>query len=403
MIFTFGTPLSYGIFRAPFSDAFGIAPVALSTVFSVMLFTFFIGSGVVGVLSVRWPARGVLLTAAAATGLIAPSLYLVDSYVGLLFIFAILGLALGTVFVLTASIVPRWFEERRGAATGLIFVGNGLGLFILPPIWQVAFARLGVRQGFLAILAVSALAFLATGLVCRRPPWASQSSATAGDLLSWVSGLARTRQFQYLFVGMGLAFAWYQLLAAYAVDLFAARGLGETAASTAFGLIGGVSIISRIGGGHLGDRLGSRRAFLLSLGCATAGIVLLVVPTPAVLIGSIGLVGLGLGGSATLYIPVLMTVYPPEKDTAIIGVFNVAGGLGSLLMPPLGTATIAYTDGYTVAILLTFAVTVVAFVLVVAGTADTDTADTDTEPAETADADADAADANTADKSASED
>jgi len=368
MVFTFGTPLSYGIFREPFSAAFGIEPVALSTVFSVMLFTFFIGSGVVGVLSVRLPARAVLLAAAAATVLIAPSLYLVSGYLGLLVVFAVLGLALGTQFVVVASVVPRWFEKRRSAATGLIFVGNGLGLFVLPPLWQVAIARFGVRQGFLAILGATAVAFLAAGVLCRRPPWIEPAAATTDEVLGWVVDIARTRQFQYLFVGIGLAFAWYQLLAAFAVDLFAARGLSETAASTAFGAIGGVSIVSRIGGGYLGDRLGSRRAFLLSLGCATAGLALLVAPAPALLVGSVGLVGLGLGGCATLYIPVLLTVYPPEKDTAVIGVFNVAAGVGSLVMPPLGTATIAYTDGYTAAIVLTVGLTLVAFALVVAGT-----------------------------------
>ena len=368
MVFTFGTPLSYGIFREPFSAAFGIEPVALSTVFSVMLFTFFIGSGVVGVLSVRLPARAVLLAAAAATVLIAPSLYLVSGYLGLLVVFAVLGLALGTQFVVVASVVPRWFEKRRGAATGLIFVGNGLGLFVLPPLWQVAIARFGVRQGFLAILGATAVAFLAAGVLCRRPPWIEPAAATTDEVLGWVVDIARTRQFQYLFVGIGLAFAWYQLLAAFAVDLFAARGLSETAASTAFGAIGGVSIVSRIGGGYLGDRLGSRRGFLLSLGCATAGLALLVAPAPALLVGSVGLVGLGLGGCATLYIPVLLTVYPPEKDTAVIGVFNVAAGVGSLVMPPLGTATIAYTDGYTAAIVLTVGLTLVAFALVVAGT-----------------------------------
>jgi len=372
MIFTFGTPLSYGIFRGPFSEAFGIAPVALSTVFSVMLFTFFIGSGVIGVLSVRLPARAVLLAAAAATGLIAPALYVLEGYLGLLAVFAVLGLALGTQFVVVASVVPRWFERRRGAATGLIFVGNGLGLFVLPPIWQLALARFGVRQGFLAILGATAVAFLAAGLLCRRPPWVEPASASVGDILGWVGGLARSRRFQYLFVGMGLAFAWYQLLAAFAVDLFGARGLSETAASTAFGAIGGVSIVSRIGGGYLGDRFGSRQAFLGSLACATVGLVLLVAPAPALLIGSVGLVGLGLGGCATLYIPVLLTVYPPEKDTAVIGVFNVAAGLGSLVMPPLGTATIAYTDGYTAAVLLTCLLTVIAFGLIVAGTADTE-------------------------------
>ncbi|THE63926.1 MFS transporter [Salinadaptatus halalkaliphilus] len=369
MVFTFGTPLSYGVFREPFSDAFAISPVALSGVFAVMLCTFYIGSGIVGVFAARLPARGVILVSTAATAAIAPSLYLVDSLLGLTIVFSILGLTLGTVFVLLASIVPRWFERRRGAATGLIFVGNGLGLFLLPPIWQRAIAAFGVRQGFVLVLSVTTAAFLVTGLLCRRPTWADHSSTTFRELREWLGRLGRTRTFQLLFVGIGAGFAWYQLLAAYAVDLFAARGLTEAGASFAFGLIGGVSIASRIGGGYVADVVGSRRAFLASLACAALGIALFVAPQPPALLAGIVLVGLGLGGCATLYIPLLMGIYDPEKDTAIVGIFNVAAGIGSLGMPPLGTASIAYTDGYTLAIGLTFLVALVAFWTVAAGTA----------------------------------
>ncbi|MFA9516190.1 MFS transporter [Halopenitus sp. H-Gu1] len=368
MIFTFGTPLSYGVLRDPLSETFGISPIALSTVFSVMLFTFFIGSGTIGVFSARLPARGVLLACTAATGLIAPALFVVGSYAGLLVVFAVLGLALGTVFVLLASIVPRWFERRRGAATGLIFVGNGLGLFLLPPIWEYAIATVGIRRGFLAILSVTTVVFLLVGLVCRRPRWAEHSTATPGELIGWVGGLVRTRRFRLLFVGIGLAFAWYQLLAAYAIDLFAARGLAGATASAAFGAIGGVSIISRIGGGYVADVIGARRAFLGSLGCTTVGITAFLAPSlPTMAVGII-LVGLGLGGCATLYVPLLMGVYDPEMDTAIVGVFNVAGGVGSLAMPPLGTASVAYTNGYTAAILLTLAATIIGFFAIAFGT-----------------------------------
>lgn len=360
MVFTFGTPLSYGVFREPFSETFAVSPVALSGVFSIMLFTFFIGSGLVGVFGTRYPSRTLLLVCTGATALLAPSLYVADSLVWLTIVFAVLGLALGTVFVLVASIVPRWFESRRGAATGLIFVGNGLGLFVLPPIWQFAIARFGVRLGFLVVLSVTAGAFLLTGLTCRRPAWASQSTATIGDVLEWLSRLGGTRQFQLLFVGLGLSFAWYQLLAAYAVDLFVARGLTESAAAAAFGAIGGVSIVSRIGSGYAADSVGSRRAFLASLYCAAVGIAFLFVPNVGGLVIAVGLVGLGLGGAATLYIPLLMSIYDPEKDTAIVGVFNVGGGLCALAMPPLGTATVAYTGEYTVAVGLTFVVSVIA-------------------------------------------
>lgn len=370
MVFTFGTPMSYGIFRGPFSDTFGVSPVALSGVFAIMLFTLFIGSGFVGVFGARVPARAVLLGCALATGLLAPSLYLTTSIVGLAVVFAVLGLALGTAFVLVASIVPRWFASRRGAATGLIFVGNGVGLFVLPPVWQRAFATVGVRRGFLAVLSVSAFAFLLAGLVCRRPRWAEPSTATADELLAWLTRLSGTRTFRFLFVGVALSFAWYQLLAAYAIDLFTHRGLTEAGASLAFGLIGGISIISRLGSGYLADHVGTRRAFLASLVCVAAGVGLLLVPVVPALAGAIFLTGLGLGGAATLYIPLVMEIYSPEKDTAIVGIFNVAGGIAALAMPPLGTATIAYTESFTLAILLTFALTVVGIWTVVVGTTD---------------------------------
>nr|WP_049911972.1 MFS transporter [Natrinema limicola] len=369
MVFTFGTPLSYGIFRAPFSDAFGVSSVALSGVFSIMLFTFFIGSGLIGVFGARFGARAVLLACSLATGMVAPSLYLLDSLGGLLVVFAVLGLALGTAFVLLASVVPRWFEGRRGAATGLLFVGNGLGLFVLPPIWQRTLSEVGVRRGFLLIMSTTALAFLLAGLVCRRPNWAAQSTATAGELLEWLVRLAGTRTFQLLFVGIALSFAWYQLLAAYAVDLFAARGLTAAGASTAFGLIGGVSIISRIASGYLADVMGSRRAFLASLVCAVAGIAMLFVPSVSIVVIAICLIGLGLGGSATLYIPLLMGVYSPEKDTAIVGTFNVAIGVAALAMPPLGTASVEFTGSFTIAIFLTFAAAVGGLWVTAVGTA----------------------------------
>lgn len=364
MMFSFGTPFSYGVFRQPFSAAFDISPVVLSLIFSLMLFTFFIGSGAVGVIATRLPARAVFLGCAAITGIVAPSLYVTTSYLGLALVFAALGLALGTVFVLLASIVPRWFEAYRGIATGLIFMGNGMGLFVFPPLWQRVLTRAGVQRGFLLVLSVTTIAFALVGVTCRRPRWGDRSAETTVELLEWISQLARTRTFQLLFVGIGLAFAWYQLLAAYAIDLFAYRGLTDGEASTAFGLIGGVSIISRLGSGYIADRVGSRQAFLVSLGCSAVGVGLLFAPQIQVLALAICLAGLGFGGCATLYIPLLLEIYTPEKDTAIVGIFNVALGTCALIMPLLGTVSVTYASGYTVAILLTFVVLVVSLVIV---------------------------------------
>ncbi len=368
MVFTFGTPLSYGILQRAVSETFGIGSLPASAIFSVMLFTFFIGSGVVGLLTTRVSARLVLLACAAVTALMAPGLSVVESYVGGLVVFALLGLALGTAFIMLASVVPRWFDRRRGAATGLIFVGNGVGLTILPPAWQYGIDTVGLADAFAAILLVTAAAFAVAALFCRRPLWVSTDGTSLRAVGRWTRGLIGTRRFQLLFVGMSLAFAWYQLLAAYAVDLFAARGLATTTASLTFGLIGGVSIVSRIGGGYVADRIGTRRAFLGSLAVSGVGIATLLVPWPVLLAPAVVLIGLGLGGTATIYIPLLMEIYDPRRDTAIVGIFNVAGGIGALAMPPAGAASVALTGSYTAAVALTLAVVLVSMAAIVDAT-----------------------------------
>jgi MFS family permease len=369
MVFTFATPISYGIFREPFSETFGASPLALSVVFALMLFSFSVGSGIVGVFGVRFSARRILLICTLATAAIAPALYVTSSVIGLTVVLMILGISLGTVFVLIAGIVPRWFKKRRGAATGLIFVGNGLGLLLVPPLWQFVLSEFGVRPGFLIVMSVTAISFLFTALICRRPPWVEQSGATTDEILAWLARLGGTRSFRLLFVGIALAFAWYPLLAAYAVDLFSVRGLTETTASTAFGLIGGVSIISRIGAGYISDIVGPRRAMLASLLCVSAGISLLFVPTIPVLAVAICLIGLGLGGTATLFLPLIMSVYSTDKDTAIVGVFNFSGGIAILAMPPLGTASVSYTGGFTTVIIITLSMTILGTLLIATGTA----------------------------------
>lgn len=363
MIFTFGTPMSYGILREPVSTHVGVSPVALSGVFSVMLFTLYIGSGIVGIFGVRVPAWRILLGCGVITGFVAPLPYFVDSYLGMTAVFALLGLTSGTVFVLVSSVVPHWFEDKRGTATGIIFVGNGLGLFLLPPLWQFVISTVGIRRGFLSIISLTALSFIAVGLICRRPHWVEQTTTTTDELFSWLKRLSRDRTFLLLYLGISLAFSWYQLLAAFAVDLFVYRGLTAEIASVAFGLIGGVSIISRIGGGYLADFVGIRPLFLGSLLATSIGIGILFVPLMPFLPVAIFFTGIGLGATATLYIPLLRIYFSAEKDTAIVGVFNTGYGTTGTFVAPLGAALTSYTEGFAIAIFITFLWCVIALLV----------------------------------------
>lgn len=368
LIFTLGTPFSYGIFVGPLSTRYALSEFSISLIFSIHLFAAYSVAGVFGVLATRFPSRYLLVGIGGVTAAIAPSLYLVESFLGLLVVFTVLGAALGSAVILIVSMIPQWFDANRGLATGVLFVGIGLSLFLLPPAWNLAFTAMGVRAGFLVLIGLSAVALVAAGVVCHHPPWIAHTVVPLSALKTWMNQLIRTPQFHCLALGFGFAFTWFYLLAGFSVEYFQHRGLDRAAASFAFGLIGGVSIVSRLASGAIADRIGYGRTYVLSLGSAVIGCGLLLLPESVAIYLAIMFFGISLGGVTTLYVPIALRIYDPDKSTAVIGIFSIWLGIAAIAAPPVATTLVGYTGAFLPVIVLTMLTVLVAFLLVWVGT-----------------------------------
>jgi MFS family permease len=296
--------------------------------------------------------------------LVAPSLYFVESFPSLVLIFTILGTALGSAVVVIVSVIPQWFDDSRGLATGFLFVGIGLSLLVMPPAWNIALSAIGVRDGFLVMIGLTACSFLVAGLVTKHPPWGPETTVTFRALRTWIEQLTRTRQFYYLFVGFGLAFTWFFLLAGFGVSLFESRGLDSASASLAFGLIGGISIASRLGSGAIADTIGYGRTMSVSLLFASIGCLVLFLPGVVTIYVGIILFGVSLGGVTTLYIPILLQIYDPDKSTAVVGIFTGGVGFPALLAPPIATILVSETASFIPIVVLTLGTVLAAVVLI---------------------------------------
>lgn len=364
LVFTLGTPFSYGVFLEPFAEHFQLSPVSLSFVFSMHLFASYAIAGILAVFATRVQPHYVLLVMGGLMAILAPSLYVVESLIGLLVVFTLLGTALGTVLIILISIIPQWFERSRGLATGVVFVGIGLSLFVLPPGWNLAIATIGIREGFLAIVGIGALLIVASGLVCRYPPWLADPTVSFGELHRWLAHVLRTRRFYLLLVGFGLAFSGFFLVAGFSIGLFEGRGMTRALATFTFGLIGGVSILSRLASGAIADRIGYERTYRLSLVAAVLGCVVLLTPGRPAIYAAVVCFGLGLGGITTLFVPIALRIYEPEKNTAVVGMFSVGMGIAAIAAPPAATTLVAATDSYLPVIVVTMSTSLVAMVFV---------------------------------------
>lgn len=363
LVFTLGTPFSYGVFLEPFAEAYDISEVSLSFVFALHLFAAYSLAGLLVVFATRYRSHHVLLSLGAVTALLAPSLYVIESFVGLVMVFTLLGTTLGAVLIILVSVIPQWFEARRGLATGLLFVGIGLSLFILPPLWNLAFGTIGIQAGFLLIVGGGAITILASGVVCRHPPWVDASTTSFRDLTAWLEIVLRSRRFYLLLLGFGLAFTWFFLLAGFAITLFEARGLTRAVASFTFGLIGGISIVSRLASGAIADRIGYEVSYQLSLATIVLGCVALALPGVLSIYLAVVLFGIGLGGTTTLFVPIVLGLYDPDKSTAIIGIFSAGVGIAALGAPPVATTLVTATETFLPVIGLTLLTAVGAMVL----------------------------------------
>lgn len=357
LLIVWGLIFTFTVYAAPLAEAFGLSSLRVSSVFSVTTAAFFLAGGIAGILSARLRLRPVVAAAGLALAVAVGLLQVVDAYLGLIVAFALVGAAAGTVFVVLISLVPLWFDAYEGRAMGVTLTGNGLGVLVLPFAWVWLLGRTDVRGALAVVGGAAALAVLATSLVARRPPGLDPEGAVAFDL-DWLATSLRDRRFLVALVGYPLIWSWYFVLSAGLVDILTASGIARTVAATAFGTIGGISVLTRLASGAAADRIGARVTLLTGVTLAALGLlVLLVTVTPAAMYVALAVFGVGLGAVAALFSPILIDRFGPENATAIVGVFTLAETTTAFGAPIGLSLLVGATGGYAVPLVVLAAVT----------------------------------------------
>ena len=181
---------------------------------------------------------------------------------------------LGTAFLYPAiqSCAQKWYQGRKGFATGVIGAAAGLSgaflaLFIrtLTPLW-------GLRRVFGALGALSLPVCLAGAALLQDPPRSAPAGPKAGTGPDYPPGrMLRTRQYWLCTAAVCLSTPAVLLFSPIILRLGAQRGLteGEAVWAVVLGSVG--STAGRLLMPLLSDRLGRRPTDLL-LFAASAGL-----------------------------------------------------------------------------------------------------------------------------------
>ncbi len=268
---------------AAIEPAFIVATV-LGAVVSPLLGGFFDKSGPKPVVG-----GGMLLGAAgfAIMGVMTEPWHL---YIGL----TLAGLGPIVFFAGGVSAVVNWFDRMRGRAVGITVVGLGAGGILTRPSLYVMEA-IGWRDSFLLMAAIIIIVLLPMAFVLRRSPedygmrpdgdeaeGADASGALQGPILYGLTftQVLRTPTFWFLSLLMFLSFWPIGALQIHQAPFMEDAGYSRLAAADAVGAMALITIVGRVGGGWMADKMDPRRGTVIATLLQAIGIAAFALSRP---------------------------------------------------------------------------------------------------------------------------
>jgi MFS family permease len=345
------TPLAaYGVFLPVLAEAFGWSRGGISTALSINLVLGGLAGLGIGALADRHGPRVLLAPTVALAGAAFALVSTVSALWQLyLFVGVLGGVGMSSFYLLSATTVARWFDERRGLALALVLVGFNLGYITGGPLaawligragWRMAYALLGGGCGLVTMLAALTVRLprpmeaAALRLASGRPSGqvdateaAHESGVTLRHALTdpsqWCLNVA------WLLLG-GLAFMVTVHIVPFARD----QGVSLAGASLALTAYGVGSVGGRVAAGAMSDRIGTittmRMAYVVQ---ALALLALLWLPSREALFGALAAFGAGFAAADTMIAKVIPDVFGVRAIGAIMGVLTLGWRSGAALGP----------------------------------------------------------------------
>ena len=331
---------TFAIFVKPLSAQFGWNRESVSLGFAIAAMTLGLSSPLIGRLIDRFGPRRIILPCMSVFGCAIASLALLRSglwqFYATCFVIGVVGN--GAAHLAYARSISTWFQKRLGTAIAFVMVGAGLGAMILPVVAQAVVSRSGWRAAYVSLGALALLLGLPLSwrYIVERGPVQKESPAVAHAGLTWQQG-ARSFAFWIIVAVLFVSSVGMNGAITHLSALLTDRGITPRDAALCASILGGSSVLGRIGTGWLLDRFfGARVAFVVSLITALGILLLATANSFAAASIAAALIGVGAGGEAAITPYLLTRYFGLRAFSTLYGLtwtfYAVAGATGPVIL-----------------------------------------------------------------------
>ncbi len=374
LMFAHGLFISYGVFLTPLHAEFGWSRMAISAAYSMGCFVSGTCALIFGRLCDRYGPREILTIGGIIFGAGFLLMSRLDSLWQLYFFFGLLvSMWPDSSGVLLLSTTARWFTKKRGLVSGMVEIGSGLGIMLMPLLASYLISGYGWRYTYslVGIIAIAGIVPLAQ--VLRRDPSKKglhpygEQQASPGQLgESGFSLHEALKQKQLWMVAVILFLIFYCSdtllvhLAPYAMD----SGISSINAASLVSIIGGFSIAGRVVIASTGDRTGFRKVLVITFVIMLVSLLWLY-RADGLWQLRLFVMGYGFahGGFSALMAPLMAELFGTRAISSLFGIVIFFGTAGAGIGPMVAGRIYDVTNSYQSAFLILIIASIVGLIL----------------------------------------
>jgi len=351
---TFGisNPIAaFGVFLPVIGEDTGWSRGAISVALSINLLVGAPAGFLLGALTDRHgprlilPATITLAGGSFALASTASALWQLYLFVGLM-----AGVGTSAFYLLAASTVARWFQQRRGLAMGIVFTGFNVGYMTGGPVAALLIEHLGWRTAYATHAGLFCGIAALGSLFVRFPPAPGATTRAAADAPASGTpfrGALRDQRLWFLSASWLLAGAVLLMVSVHIVPFSLDRGISLEAASLTLTAYGLGAVTGRIVFGLAADRFGGRVAMWIGAGAQMAALAGVVAgPPQLLLLACLFVFGLGFAGADTVFVKAVPDVFGVRAIGAVMGVMSLGWRSGASLGPAVAGFVYDATGSY---------------------------------------------------------
>jgi MFS family permease len=366
LMIMYGAQYSFGVFFKPMLKELGLSRAAMSGAYSINLIVQSIACIFTGKLSDKYGPRVVVTCSGSCLGISYLLMSQVQVAWQIYFVFGILvSISVAGSWVPLLSTIARWFVAKRGLMCGLAAAGVGVGVMLVPPFAGYLITRFGWRTSYIIIGLTVLLVVVTIAQLLKRAPsqiglsalGVSEQQADSAAGHTFREAL-RTRQFWLLSAVLLILGACMQTVFVHIVPHATDVGIAEVTAATILSVIGGVSIISKVGIGIAIDRLGNKPIAISAATLMFLSVIIIQFSDALVALYFFAIIfSVGYAGFAAIQSPYVAELFGLKDHGAIFGfsMFIIgAGAFGPFVAGKIFDVTSSYRLAFVMLAIMTF-------------------------------------------------